>query len=70
MADGETLIVEVLAFPGDHKKVPPLTEELAESVAEVPEHIEGELTESVGTAFTETMDTAVPEHPLLVPVTV
>ena len=42
----------------------------AVSVAVPPEHIVGELTVIVGVGLTVTVDVAVAEHPLLVPVTV
>jgi len=49
--------------PGDHEKVPPPIEGVAVSVADCPAQIVGELTETVGAAFTVTVDVAELEHP-------
>ena len=56
-------MLAVVAPPGDHEYVPPGNDGVAVSVAVCPEHIDAELTETVGKAFTVTVPVDVFEHP-------
>ena len=49
--------------PGDHEYVPPPVDGLAVIVADCPVQIVGELTVTVGAAFTVTVAVAELEHP-------
>jgi hypothetical protein len=67
---GVTLIEAVVCPPGDHKYVPPPVLGVAVSVAVCPAQMVGELTESVATLFTVTVEVAVEDPQLPVAVTV
>ena len=61
---GFTVILCVVAPPGDHEYVPPGNDGVAVSVAFCPAQIANEFTVTVGTVFTVTVPVAVLEHPL------
>ena len=66
---GFTVIVAVVAPPGDQEYVPPPMDGVAVNVVEEPLQIVAEFTVTVGTGFTVTVPVPVAEQPVSVYVT-
>ena len=65
---GDTVMLAVVAPPGDHEYVPPAADGVAVSVAFCPTHIVGEFTLTVGGVHAVAVQVAVDELKQLPPV--